>query len=149
MSCILHISGETVDVGQLTRLSPFEPCSIFRKGEPRSNRANARVAGISGVNLVVSSADFEEFEKQQSEAIEFLETHMAALKEMSGTVGVERVSLDFGIAMRSVVVQSDEFQPALILLVAELNCGLMLSQYPVGKKSKNLGRYRKALRGGA
>lgn len=146
MSCIFHLSGDELDVTKLIGFSPVEPCAVFRKGEARSPRPNARISRISGINIEVSSADFEKFEQQQEDAIAFLSANIAPLQEMRNLPGIERASLDFGIAMRSVVVQSDEFVIELIQLLSTLRCGLMLSQYPVGKKSKNLGRYRKALR---
>lgn len=101
----------------------------------------------SGVNLEVSDADFEEFEQQQADAIRFLRAHAVALRRMLEVPGVERATLDFGIAMRDVVVQSDSFPADLIAALAEVGCGMELTQFPVGRKAKNLRRYRKALRG--
>lgn len=147
MACIFHISGQDLDVEALVQLSPVEPCTVFRRGEPVSKRQNSRRAQISGINLEVSDADFDDLEQQQADAIAFLRTHASTLQEMRQLVGVERASLDFGIAMRDVVVQSDTFPAELIMLIAPLRCSLELSQYPVSKTSRNIRRYRKALRG--
>ena len=54
--------------------------------------------------------------------------------------------MGFGIAMRNVVSQSDQFDSELISLLGPPNIALALSQYPVGKKDKKLKQYRSALR---
>jgi hypothetical protein len=147
MVCIFRISGQELDVETLVRLSPVEPCAVFKRGEPVSTRPNSRHAQISGVNLEISDANFDDLQRQQADAIAFLRTHASALLEMRGLVGVERASLGFGIAMRDVVVQSDAFTAELIALIAPLRCSLEISQYPVSETSRNIRRYRKALRG--
>lgn len=146
MTCIFHLSGQDLDVDALQRLSPVAPCAVFKKGEPVSTRPNSRLSPISGINLELSDADFEDFERQQADTLAFLQTHGAALQKMRELPGVERASIDFGIAMRDVVVQSDIFPAELIASIAQLRCSLELSQYPVSSTSRNIKRYRKALR---
>lgn len=149
MGCVLHFMRPEADVERLIALSPVEPCTVRRRGEPLSQRANSRRAVTSGVSLGVSDAEFEELEQQQTDAVRFLRAHAATLKTMREVPGVERATLDFGIAMRDVVVQSDSFPADLVAAVAAFGCGLELTQFPVGRKAKNLKRYRKALRGAA
>jgi hypothetical protein len=115
---------------------------------PRSSRPNSRPAVTSGLTLVVSDAEFEDLEQQQADAIQFLRAHSSILKNMSEVAGVEHAILDFGIAMRDVVVQSDHFPADLIAALAVAGCGMELTQFPTGRKAKNLKRYRKALRSG-
>ncbi|MEJ8840462.1 hypothetical protein [Ramlibacter sp. AN1133] len=146
MGCIIHFVGRDADVERLVALSPVEPCTVWRRGEPRSSRPNSRRAVTSGVNLEVSDAEFEELEQQQADAVRFLREHATALRNMREVEGVERSTLDFGIAMRDVVVQSDSFSADLISALATVGCGLELTQFPTGRKAKNLKRYRKALR---
>lgn len=146
MGCILHFVGFDADVDRLKELSPVIPCRTFRRGEARSTRPNSRITATSGVNLLVSDADFEELERQLSDARDFLQTHASVLKEMRKVPGVERAGLDFGIAKRDVIVQIDTFSADLIVLLAEINCGLVLTQFPVSKRSKNRRRYREAFR---
>lgn len=146
MGCVLHFSGEVVELEQLMVICPVEPCTVFRKGEPRSSRPNSRLCRISGLNIEVSNADFEEFEAQQKDAIAFLRMHHSQIKAMRQVSGVSRACLDFGIAMRNVVSQSDQFDAELISLLGPLNVALVLSQYPVGKKDKKVKQYRRALR---
>ncbi|WP_228899526.1 hypothetical protein [Acidovorax sp. Leaf73] len=148
MGCIIHFVGREADVESLVALSPVEPCNIWRRGVPRSSRPNSRPAVTSGLTLVVSDAEFEDLEQQQADAIQFLRAHSSILKNMSEVAGVEHATLDFGIAMRDVVVQSDHFPADLTAALAVAGCGMELTQFPTGRKAKNLKRYRKALRSG-
>ena len=148
MGCILHFVGREADVERLVALSPVEPCSVWRRGVPRNARPNSRPAVTSGLTLTVSDAEFEDLEKQQADAIQFLRAHTSVLKSMSEVAGVEHATLDFGIAMRDVVIQSDHFPADLIAALAASGCSMELTQFPTGPKAKNLKRYRKALRAG-
>ena len=74
MAYIFHLSGQDFNVEALVQLSPVEPCAVFRRGEPVSKRPNSRRAQISGINLEVSDADFDDLEQQQADAITFLRT---------------------------------------------------------------------------
>ena len=146
MGCILYFVGFDADVDRLKELSPIAPYRTFRRGEAQSTRPNSRRAATSGVNLLVSDADFEELERQLSDAMSFLQAHAPALKKMREVPGVERAGLDFGIAKRDVIVQIDTFPADFLALLAEINCGLVLTQFPVSKRSKNRRRYREAFR---
>ena len=149
MSCVLHFVGNAADVAELERLCPINPCNVFRKGQPRSSRPNARLAATSGVSFEASSADFDNLEQQQAEALAFLKLHHANLQAMRAVPGVEAASIDFGIAMRNVFVQSDCFHPDLIVEVARLKMQLVLSQYPPQGRAKRAKQYRRALRSAA
>ncbi len=149
MSCVLHFLGDSADVDELRRLCPVEPCAFFRKGQPRSNRPNARLSRTSGLSLVISDADFDAIEQQQAGALSFLRQNQAQLKAMRAVSGVEVASIDFGIAMRNVFVQSDSFEPDLLLEVANLRARLVLSQYPPTGRSKRVKQNRRALRSAA
>ena len=146
MTCVLHFLGDEADVDELRRLSPIEPCALFRKGQPSSNRPNARLSQTSGLSLIVSEASFDEIEQQQGEALSFLRANQAKLEAMRMVSGVEVASIDFGIAMRNVVVQSDWFEPDLLLAIASLQARLVLSQYPPAGRAKRIKQYRRALR---
>ena len=110
MSCVLHFFGDAADVAELQRLCPTEPCNVFRKGEPRSNRPNSRMARTSGISVVASEAEFEQLELQQAEALEFMRRHHADLQAMRSVQGVEIASIDFAITMRNVFVQGDSLE---------------------------------------
>lgn len=149
MGCILSFNGPDADVAQLLALSPVEPVRARRRGEPLSPRPNSRLAVTSGITLQISDAEFEELEQQQADAIRFLHDHDQALQAMRKVEGVESACVDFGIAMRSVIVQSDTFPAELMAALAKLGCSMELTQYPTGPKARNLRRYRKAFRASA
>lgn len=149
MGCILSFNGPDADVAQLLALSPVDPISVRRRGEPLTARPSSRLAVTSGVVLRVSDAEFEELEEQQADAIQFLNDHCQALQAMRKVEGVESARVDFGIAMRSVIVQSDTFPAELIAALAKVGCSLDLTQFPTGPKARNLRRYRKAFRASA
>lgn len=107
------------------------------------------MAVTSGVTLQISDAEFEELEQQQADAIRFIHDHDQALQAMRKVEGVESACVDFGIAMRSVIVQSDTFPAELMAALAKLGCSMELTQYPTGPKARNLRRYRKAFRASA
>jgi hypothetical protein len=146
MGCVLHFTGDLLDVDALAATSPTEPCTVWKKGEPRSKRPNAKLCLSSGVSIVVSDAEFENFEDQQQDAIDYFAVHHKVLAEMRGTPGITHASLDFGIAMRNVIVQSDAFSAELIATIGSLRLALMLSQYPVGQKFKRIKQHRRSLR---
>ncbi|MGL4232522.1 MAG: hypothetical protein ACRDAM_04470 [Casimicrobium sp.] len=126
--------------------SPVEPVNAFRKGEPRSSRPNARRATTSGIVLSVSEAEFEDSVQQEVDAITFLREHNASLKELLRVRGVAKASLDFGIEMRNVIVQTDQFSAELIREMAEIGLGLELTQFPPFGKHKRIKQHRRNLR---
>ena len=142
----MHFTGDHASVEDLCARSPVEPTVAFRKGEPRSSRPNARPCATSGISICISEGDFEDFERQKADAVAFLSQHHSALAKLRALPGLEHASIDFGIAMRNVISQSDAFEAALIDLIASLRLELVLSQYPVGKKMKRVKQFRRALR---
>ena len=146
MGCVLHFIGDDFDVHGLEVLCPIEPCKVWRKGAPRSSRPNARVCTTSGLSLVVSDAEFECFEEQQSDAIKFLKGHQTTLQQMLSHPGVSSSVIDFGIAMRNVIAQTDELSADLVACIGGLGLKLAISQYPVAQKFKRIKQYRRAFR---
>ncbi len=146
MSCVLHITGDKVDVDALIDLAPVAPATSFKKGEPRSPRPNARRNSTSGIAIVVSDADFDDFDRQKKDAIEFLQRHKSRLHDLLATVGIQHRSIDFGIEMRNVIAQTDSFDPEVVMAAADLRLGITLSQYPIAVKNKRIRQYRRNLR---
>jgi hypothetical protein len=149
MSCVLHFFGDAADVAELERLCPTETCNVFRKGQAKSDRPNARLARTSGISVVASEAEFEDLEQQQADALAFMKRHHAALQAMRSVQGVETASIDFAITMRNVFVQGDSFEPDLLVEIANLGMRLVLSQYPPQGRAKRVKQYRRALRSAA
>ena len=146
MGCVLHFVGDDFDAHKLAESCPVEPCTVWRKGEPRSLSPNARICTSSGLSFVISDAEFECFEEQQSDAIQFLKVHQTEIRHMASHPGVLSSVIDFGVAMRDVIAQTDEFRADLITCVGELGLKLAISQYPVTQKFKRIKQYRRAFR---
>jgi len=153
MSAYLRIYGTEFDPDRFCSESGLTPFYLYRRGEPvPSLPPNLRPSGLnlfrrgeppvpiiperreherSGINVVVSKADYHEFSRQVDEATAFLEAHKEVLLRLRCFPGIEVMSLDFGITRRDVIVQSDLLPPPLIRLAGELGLGIELSQYPV------------------
>lgn len=134
MSCVLRAHGSDFSVDRFLEGSELNPCTVYRKGERRSPASKSKV-GVnksSGMVVDVSVADFDDLRGQIRDAITFLKQNEAELARLSKFPGVEGVALDFGIARRDVVAQSDYFPPELLYLAGGLGIGIELSQYPVG-----------------
>jgi hypothetical protein len=134
MSCILRISGTNLNLDELPSIGLF-PDTTWEKGKPKyPKKPDGKINSSSGARYVVSEADFDEFEIQKTDAIEYLKVNRKELKELMSVKNIEEASLDFAIERRDVVVQSDFFQPELLRLSGELSIGIMLSQYPIGNE---------------
>ena len=147
MACVLHFFGADAHVDELLRLAPAPTCAVYRKGKPSSDRPAARLAATSGVSMVASDTDFDDLDEQQAQALTFLRQHHLALAAMRDVPGLEVASIDFGISMRNVVMQSDTFDADLLVEIARLRMRMVLSQYPTARKTRKLKQYRRSLRG--
>jgi hypothetical protein len=106
---------------------------VYVRGEPRlTNRPKGKRSDLSGVNVTVSRADFTNLERQIRDALAFLKKHKRDIRRAGRAVGVEQMTLDFGIARRDVAAQFDYFPPELVSAAGQLGLGLELSQYPSG-----------------
>jgi hypothetical protein len=131
MSCILRISGTDLSLDEL-EIIKLVPDSIWQRGTPIiSNKPDGKKYASTGARYIVSDADFDEFDIQKNEAIEFLTNNNRIIEEMIKLPSVEYASLDFGIERRDVAVQCDSFQPELLKLAGNLGLGIELSQYPI------------------
>jgi len=128
MSCILRISGETLDIDGLLSQTSLSADRVWKKGEARTLKG--RVHKDSGATFVASEADFDEFTRQLDEATDFLETHQTTIAEMAATPGVENAALDFGVCIQEgFLAQYCYFPPNFIKLAAHSGVGLEVSQY--------------------
>ena len=128
MSCILRISGETLNIDTLLSQHNLPPDRIWKKGEARTLKGKVHLD--CGVNFVASEADLDEFTRQLDEATKFLETHQTTIEKMVATPGVEFAVLDFGVCLRQgYVAQFCYFPPNFIQLAAKTGVGVEVSQY--------------------
>jgi hypothetical protein len=61
MSCILRISGESLDIDALLSRHNLTPDRIWKKGEPRTLKG--KVHSDCGANFLASDADLDEFDR--------------------------------------------------------------------------------------
>jgi hypothetical protein len=130
MSCILRVSGTELNIKSQLKIK-LVPDSTWERGTPvLSNKPDGKKHSNSGARYVVSEADFDEFQVQKSDAVEFMEQNNSELIKIMNLPGIEGGCLDFGIYYRDVPVQCDYFPPELVLLAGRLGLGIELSQYP-------------------
>jgi len=131
VTCILRVWGTNLAVDELAAATSLEPYRIDRRGEPR--RDSSRVFEESCVHFEVSDLDFHELEGQARDAIQFLDQYAAQLRAIMSFPGVQGAVLDFGIAWRDVMVQTDQLPADLLKRAGTLGIGIDLSHYPVSE----------------
>jgi hypothetical protein len=119
MSAVLRVTGQDFDVDEFVARSTLRALRVFRRGEPRfpGSHTHLKQSEKSGMNVLASDADFDEFTRQVAEATAFLLAEAEELRRLVNFPGVEMVTLDFGIDRRDEVVRSDHF-PADLVRVA-------------------------------
>jgi hypothetical protein len=135
-------------VSALEHNCPLKGASVFRKGEAAHGRPNARQNETSGltIELTSDSAAFADLAIQQLEVLAVLNKHLHNWKLMRSTPGLEIAVLDFGIEMRNVAAQFDQFTQELVQAAAAVGASLELSQYPPERLKKWHVRRRRTLR---
>ena len=130
-NCILCGFGETFSVDEFLRESPFQTTGVWHKGVGRSG-SRRPAPKHSGFTVTVSEAD-DDFSSQVEDATRFLADNHTELRRLQNTLGIQNISLDFGISSRlkmpGVAIQCNFFSTELIRLAADLNMGLELSFY--------------------
>ena len=141
LSAVLRASGPEFDVDRFVASSNWQIDKVFHRGE--AQRATARPNGSkseeSGLNVLVSDADFHQFAEQLQDAVEFLTDSAAEVRRLVTFPGVTAVVLDFGTAWRDVVAQSDRFPAELVRLAGAAGIALELSHYPVSAGESTAG----------
>ncbi len=131
MSCVLRVSGKYFDARAYAQRSRLPIVTVHVRGEPRLPRTkpNGDKYKSSSVTIDVSGAQFENVKRQIRDAIKFLAEHRSILRGLRRVVGVETITLDFGVSDRSVAAQFDYFPPELITAAGSLGIGLEISRY--------------------
>ena len=125
MSCVFRIGGNELDLDSLLTLL-LEPEAIFRKGDKQGSRVILK----NGANYLVSEAEFDQLDKQKSDAISYLRKNSAMLKKALSLPGVERAFLDFAVEEKDTFTQSAYLEPTLLKLAGGLGVGIKISIYP-------------------
>ena len=134
MSCVLRIEGENFKVHEFIAKSNLKPYMAYTKGEKLGFvRRGIDYQELNGCAFDLSMADFDNFDLQKKDTIEFLEKNFKMLKMLPefGLSENEIPIIDFGIytKMLEFEVQSDYLEPKLLKLAGELNFGIEISQY--------------------
>ena len=133
MSTILRVGGENFDVDVSLQQSTLAPCKVFRRGKPKCV-GSKQLSNKSGFNLEVSEADFNDFEKQIKNAVEFLKSNEEAISKLTEWIGVESMSLDFGVSRdESFAFQSITFPNQLLKLAGNLGVDIEATLYPISE----------------
>lgn len=131
MACYLRVFGESLDIDALLGEVGIEPDRVWRKGERRfPNNPESRIHEHSGASFTASAAGMDEFDLQVADSSEFLEQHKADIVRMVGFLGVEGVTLDFGVELRDVAIHSDFLTPRFIKAAGAAGIAVELSHYP-------------------
>jgi hypothetical protein len=128
--CVLRAHGSDFDVDGYLASSPFQPCAVFHRGEPRSP-TSARLCDTNGFNLVVSDGGGNRVPVQIRDAATFVAAHRVELARRVAWPGVEAVTLDFGwdFPYARVAGQYNYFPPALLAACGVLGLGIEVSVY--------------------
>ena len=118
-----------MSVDDVVRVCPLEPFRTDRKGEPSRIKSKGPESQ-SGAHFLVSPREFNDLAGQIAEAIAYLETNKAAIRDLMAFAGVEGAVLDFGTEWRDVAAQFDRFPAKLLQLAGNLGLDLEISHYP-------------------
>ncbi|RWY48597.1 hypothetical protein [Mucilaginibacter gilvus] len=135
MSCILRLNGKIFDVDAFVENSGLLPYSIFYKGEDvYKSKPDGRKFESSGCMLQVSKADFDAFNQQVTDAIEYLNTNKEALRHIQTDNGPDYVYLDFGVTFNPTngLEQNQHIPMELIKAAAERGISINLCMYTPG-----------------
>jgi len=148
MSCMLRIAGKNLNIDKLLSKTNFVPQAFYRKGEAKFKKTQPKGEKNkrSGASFRVSTANYDQFEKQKREAITFLKTNRREIRRIMKWPGVDEGELDFGIHSRDVIIRCDYLPPELIKLAGSLGLGIEISQYPPSTVFPKSGDKRKSKR---
>jgi hypothetical protein len=132
MGCVLRAAGDSFDVAAFLEQSSFRPQAVYRKGETLpAGMGTDRVRSASGFDLTVSEAGLSDLDGQIVDAIVFLDRHEEELRRLGSYAGVDVVSLDFAVARREMVAQTESFPPDLLWRAGALDIALSITHYAV------------------
>ncbi|MFO0960220.1 MAG: hypothetical protein U0800_22735 [Isosphaeraceae bacterium] len=130
MACVLRAFGAGFDVDGFLTGSPFRPCAVFRRGQPRTS-ASKRLCEQGGFHLEVSPEEGDCVPAQVRDATAFVASHRAELERLAAWPGVESVRLDFSwdFPRGNVAGQWNLFPSALLAACGALRVDIIVSVY--------------------
>jgi len=123
--CVLRAWGDDFQPEQFLTGSSLQPCNVFLKG---SRKSETRTWETSGLTLIVSEAP-DDFVQQTADALTFLKSNSPELHRLQTTVGLEGLSLDFGVDRKDCFLQNQLFPSELVSLAAKYSMALEVSIY--------------------
>jgi hypothetical protein len=133
VSAILRASGRDFDVDAFATHCRWKIAKIFRRGEERTSAKDlaARTRAESGLNVVVSDADFNALDKQIKDAVQFLTGNADEIRRLVEFPGVDGVVLDFGTAQRDAIAKSHFLPADLVQAAGAVGIALEVSKYTI------------------
>ena len=122
--CVLRAWGDDFQPELFRAGSSLEPCNVFTKGARKSEGHTWNTSG-----LTVPVSDVDNFKHQVNVAIEFLTSNRLEIQRLKSSVGIDGLSLDFGVSETNNFCQNHFFPPELISLAAEYPLALEVSIY--------------------
>jgi hypothetical protein len=134
MSSVLRINGDSFDVDRFLIETGLVPYLHYRTGDDIGFKKRGKEKyETNGCSFDLSTAEFDNFEKQKTDTISFLTIHFDKLVKLrSYGLSPEDIPLiDFAIESDTVTypVQNDYLQPELLKLAGDLSFGIRLSYY--------------------
>ncbi|SHG45039.1 hypothetical protein [Massilia sp. CF038] len=128
MSCVMRVWGVDLDVHAMLTEITLPVDRVWTKGELRFG---TKLHDDAGATVIVSDAEFEEFDLQAEDAQAFLHANHAALVKLAMYSGVEGVVFDFGVTTpEGKMTQSSYLSPTLMQLASSAGVGITISHYP-------------------
>lgn len=133
MSCVMRASAAEWNPEDFAATTTLKIICTYRRGEPKGP-GSEKLNENSGLNIEVSTADFEEFERQKEEAIVFLQNNREELKRLKlllDSAPEAMLELDFGTVNRELPAQSEVIPARLLSLAGELGISIRISKYVI------------------
>lgn len=132
MSAILRASGKEFDVDAFIEDSSLLIDRVYRVGEPVFPASNpeGRKSVQSGLSVVASKVNFEDYKLQMKESFLFMRDHADELRRLVAFKGLHSVCIDFGANIYPPGWCSFYFPHQLMKMAGNLGIDLELSVYP-------------------
>jgi hypothetical protein len=106
----LRITGENLDVDSLLAEIDLKPWRVWRKGECRKiGRREGECYSFSGVSFYASDAPLDDVDTQFVAATDYITENREAFEKIKMFPGIGEITLDFGIELRKILINSDYF----------------------------------------
>lgn len=133
MACFLRVIGDFSPLALIETVGAKADRS-WTKGEAT---AFGGVNDVSGIQIVVSHAELDEFQRQSHDALHFLQSERQLITKLLSHSGVWEAWLDFGVAQIDRPMQSLRIPAALIALAGTLGLGIEISIFVVDDPARS------------